>query len=277
MRRRLALVLGCGLLGLYGCATAPVVQVEKTVASALVSPEQERQLGLQIHEELEKEGVRYVQDPVVEEYVRRIATPVLQVAAREAKDFEFHVHIIDDPDQVNAFATPGGHLYIYSGLLLNVQSEDALAGVIAHEAGHIAGRHAARNMVQLYGLNALASLAVGQDPSLLEQIAAQVVGTGAVLYHSRSQELEADMYGARFASSAGYAPGGLIQFLEQLMAEQGKTPAVLSWLSSHPTNERRIEELREYIAKQGLGGGSLNVGRLGEVQRRLRAQPRAGR
>lgn len=256
--------------GGLGCRLGPVARAERAVAGALISLEEERRLGEQLHAELEREGLRYVEDPVVERYVQDIAAPILLRATRDYRS-AIHVHVVDRPDEVNAFATPGGHLYVESGLLLSITSDAQLAGVIAHEAGHVVGRHAARNMVQALGLSAVAALALGQNPSALEQVVAQMLATGAFLHHSRAQEIEADEYGVSYASQAGYDPRGLIGFLELLMRQRGSPPRALAWLSTHPADAERIENLEGYIRERNLAGGAAQTGRLPEIQRRLQA------
>jgi predicted Zn-dependent protease len=243
-----------GLLVLTACNTAAGVQTETTLAKVLISDNEEKQIGQQVHAQLDQQGVKYVTDPAVTGYVDRVAAPVLAQAAKQRGNMDWHVHVIDDPKQVNAFATPGGHIYVYSALLKNLKTENELAGVLAHESGHIIARHSARAMVDQFGLDALTQLALGKNPGLVGQIAAQLVGTGTMLAHSRAEESEADMLGAQIAAQAGYDPRGLSSFLHQLLASQGKTPEVLKWLSDHPASEDRIAALDQTIAAHGWSG-----------------------
>jgi beta-barrel assembly-enhancing protease len=253
-----------------GCSSRPVRAAETAVARVLISPQQENQLGTKLHQELEKEGMRYVQDRAVVDYVDQIARPILRQAKRERPDVTFHLHVVDKPGEVNAFATPGGHLYVMSGLIGAARNEAELAGVIAHEAGHVVARHPARNLVQMYGLQMVASLALGNNPSLLEKIGATVVANGAFLAHSRSQELEADEYGALYTARAGYDPRGLITFFQTLQKSEGRAPKVLNWLSTHPTTSERIARLQEFMSKKKLRGGQLNtLNQLASIQQRL--------
>lgn len=254
-----------------GCATRPVRAAEKAAAALLISTSDEVKLGNQLHQQLDKEGMKYVQDPLVVQYVENLSRPILQMAKRDRKDITFHLHVVDKPNEVNAFATPGGHLYVMTGLILAAQNEAELAGVIAHEAGHVTGRHAARNMVQALGLQTVATLALGQNPSTLKQVAAQIAGTGAMLHHSRAQEIEADEYGATYARKAGYDPNGLISFFRTLQRQQGKVPKALTFLSTHPATSDRISALQKYIAEKKLRGGTLNqLNQLPATQQRLR-------
>ncbi|GMU09520.1 M48 family metallopeptidase [Corallococcus caeni] len=266
----LTLTLASGLS--TGC-TKQRVGAEKALAKVLISDEQENQLGLQVKQELEtKEHIKYVQDPAVVDYVRSISAPILSQANKDRSGVKWKVNVIDDPKTVNAFATPGGFLYVYTGLLLAADTEAELAGVMAHEAGHVVGRHSARAMVNAYGLQAITQVALGQNPGTAAQIAAQLAGGGLQLAHGRSEETEADEYGAKYASAAGFDPNGLITFFQKLQKEQGSTPGVLKWLSTHPTNEDRISHLRKIIAQNGYKGGRDTAGGLTAIQAKLPKQ-----
>ncbi|NBD11353.1 MULTISPECIES: M48 family metallopeptidase [Corallococcus] len=252
-----------------GCAKQRV-GAEKALAQVFISDEQENQLGLQVKQELEtKENIKYVEDPQVLEYVRGISAPILAQANKDRSGVKWKVNVINDPKTVNAFATPGGFLYVYTGLLLAADTEAELAGVMAHEAGHVVGRHSARAMINAYGLQAITQVALGQNPGTAAQIAAQLAGGGLQLAHGRSEETEADEYGARYAAAAGFDPRGLITFFEKLEKQQGAQPAALKWLSTHPTNKDRIAHLQKLIAQEGLKGNRNAPGGLPAIQAKL--------
>lgn len=271
MQRILSLLLGITLAAGLGTGCAKQrIRAEKAIAQTFISDEQEEQIGKQVKQELEtKEKIQYVQDPVVVDYVNKVATPILQAANRDRKGVRWKIHVINDPKTVNAFATPGGYLYVYTGLILAADNEAELAGVLAHEAGHVVGRHSARAMVNAYGLQALSELALGKNPGTAAQIAAQLVGGGAMLAHGRSEETEADEYGARYATAARYDPRGLITFFQKLAAKEGNTPGVLKWLSTHPTSADRIAHLERYIAQNGLSGTETGADRLAPIKQKL--------
>lgn len=259
-----------------GCATSQRAGVETSLAKALISDEQSAQIGEQVHNELEQQGVRYLKDSTVNAYVADIAGKIFPLARKDRGGMDYHVHVIDEPKNVNAFATPGGHIYVYTGLLMAADNEAEVAGVMAHEAGHVAGRHIERAMVNAYGVQALASLALGQNPSLAKQLAASVAATGVMRAHGRSEETEADEYGARYASRAGYDPRAMITFFEKLQKQDRSTPRALAWLRTHPMPEDRIEHLKQYIRQNRLTGSNLGSGRHEEIVRRLQGSaPRA--
>src|SRR4051794_27421482 len=153
------------------CATTTGRKAETALAKVLISSEQENQIGLQVKTELEqKQKIRYMDDPEIVNYVRGVAGRVIEIGKRDRGDVQWQVNVIDDPKTVNAFATPGGYLYVFSGLLAAADNEAELAGVMAHETGHVVARHSARNLITAYGLESVIALASGQNPSLLAQL-----------------------------------------------------------------------------------------------------------
>jgi beta-barrel assembly-enhancing protease len=271
MRRILSAVVALSLAtGLTtGCA-AQRIRAEKTMAAMLISDEQEEKLGRQVKAELEqKEKLKYLEDPVVVDYVRNVSTRILQVANRDRQGVKWKVNVIDDPKTVNAFATPGGYLYVYTGLLLAADNEAELAGVMAHEAGHVVGRHSARALMLQYGEQAVLEAALGKNPGAVAQIASGLAGTGVGLAHSRGNETEADEYGARYTSAVGYDPRGLVSFFQKLQQKEGKVPALMKWLSTHPTSAERVQYLNGFISRNGLSGSDLGADRLAPIKQRL--------
>src|SRR5690606_32382452 len=167
----------------------------------------------------EAEGVELSKDPVVNQYAEGLLAQLVPHAKKDRGDTDYHVHVIDDPKVVNAFATPGGHLYVYTGLLLTADNESEVMGVLAHELGHVVRRHSARQLVAQYGLQTIAAVALGENPNMLKQIGAAVVANGALLAHSRSDEHEADEYAVRYTAAAGYDPRGIAMFFRKLPAK----------------------------------------------------------
>jgi predicted Zn-dependent protease len=261
--------------GLGACSTTQRRSAEKELADVLVPREQEQQLGLQVKQELEqKQKIEYVQDPEVNAYVKGITDKVLAFAKKDRPDVTWTVHVINDPKTVNAFATPGGFLYVYSGLLLAADNSAELAGVLGHEAGHVVARHSARQMVDAYGLEALAGIAAGKNPSAASQLATAIAGKGGMLAFSRADETEADEYGARYASSAGFDPHGIATFFEKLLKGEGKQPGWAALLSDHPATPERIEHVNQFIAEHHLAGrGGTSGTEIAAVKARLKTIP----
>ncbi|HET6372480.1 MAG TPA: M48 family metallopeptidase [Candidatus Polarisedimenticolia bacterium] len=262
-------ILSAVFLAGAACSTQQRVQTETSLAKALVTDEQSRQIGDEVHAELDAKGVRFVSDGAINAYVSRISGRIFSLAKKERSGIDYHVHVIDDPKTINAFATPGGHIYAYTGLLIAADNEAEVAGVLAHEAGHVVARHIERAMVNAYGLQALASMASGKNPSLTQQLATSIAATGVMRAHGRSEETEADTYGARYSSRAGYDPHAMITFFQKLADGERRTPGALAWLNTHPLAEDRIDNLNRYIREKGLTGTILNVAEHQEIKRRL--------
>jgi predicted Zn-dependent protease len=261
-----------------GCATSTTRNAETAIAKVLISSEQENQIGLQVKNELEqKQQIRYMNDPQIVSYVRGVAERVIAIGRKDRGDVKWEVNVIDDPKTVNAFATPGGFLYVYSGLLAAADNEAQLAGVMAHETGHVVARHSARSMVTAYGLEAVAALATGQNPNLLAQVASSIAANGLMLAHSRADETEADEFGVRYASAAGYDPHALAEFFRILQSKQGAMPGVMVYLSDHPATGDRIAHIEQMIATKHLGGSDRGESRYAAIKARVLAhQPQAG-
>src|SRR5215510_12679710 len=270
MFRTFCLAVTC-TLALGGCG----IHTPEGVAKALISDEQEAQLGAQVKQELDKQGTKYIHDPEIVSYVKGVAYKIFVSANKDRPGVKWQVQVIDDRKQVNAFATPGGYLYVYSGLLMAADNEAQLAGVWGHESGHVVARHSARQMVDAMGLETVIGIGLGQNPNQLAQLAATLAAKGALLSYSRADETEADEYGARYSAQAGYDPHGIIQFFEKLKAMEGQQPAFAQYLSDHPATEDRIKHLQEYIPEKHLTGSELGAERLKPVKQKLIAQARA--
>jgi len=276
MRRLITLMAAISaacVLSLVACSSTRI-GLETAAAKALVSDDDEKQLGLQVKQELEqKQHVSYLGDPTVNSYVQSVIDRILPYAKKDRPDENWQLHVIDDMKTVNAFATPGGYIYVYSGLLAEAGNEAELAGVLSHECGHVVARHSARQMVDAYGLEAVLSLALGQNPSMVEQLASGVAAKGTMLANSRSDETEADEYGARYSSAAGYDPHGLVTFFEKLLKMQGSESKVLTFLSDHPATSDRIQHIQQYIAENHLTGSDLGADRLAPIKQQLTSHP----
>lgn len=263
--------LTCALGLSTGCAKGKRFNVGRTAASIFISDQQENQLGLQVKKELEtKENIKYLEDSTVVEYVRGISSRILQQANKDRPGVPWKINVIDDPKTVNAFATPGGYLYVYTGLILAAANEAELAGVMGHEAGHVVGRHSAQAMLLQYGEQAVIEAALGKSAGTVSQIAAGLAGNGASLAFSRSNETEADELGAKYLSAVNYDPHAMETFFQKLAAQEGKTPAVLKWLSTHPPSADRVVHINKFIQQNRLTGAELGESQLAAIKARLR-------
>jgi predicted Zn-dependent protease len=218
----------------------------------LISIEEEWQLGQQLAQEVGRQ-VRLNNDPQVNAYIRQMGQRI--VANTSFANLPWNFYVVDDPS-INAFAIPGGHVYVHTGLIQNSDNASELAGVMAHEISHVLARHSTEQISRQYGLSILASLVLGQNPGQLAQIAAQIVGTGALARFSREAEREADELGIRAMYEAGYDPNGMATMFEELLEHrQGSPGRVEQFFSTHPLTEERIRESRNRAA--GLRGRNV--------------------
>lgn len=233
----------------------------------LFSVEDEWQLGRELAAEVEQQAV-VLDDPVVDGYVDEIGADL--VAQTELADREWAFTVIDDPT-VNAFAVPGGHIYVHSGLLRAVGAESELAGVLAHEVAHVEARHSTELLTRAYGIDFVLGL-LGDDEGQLEQIAEDLIGGGTAAKFSRDAEREADALGLAHLAGAGYPPEGLVGFFEVLLDQQERQPTLLDrFFATHPLTEERLAAVAAAAAAlepvPPLEGTDPSA--LAEVQRRL--------
>ena len=245
----LTLVLGTFLP--LGTSCTPVNKAvresSEVVAAVVLPPSEEKKLGVQMQAEMQKD-LKMHPDPEVQRYVEGLGRKIVQAAREDIPgDINFSFFVVDDPNTVNAFAMPGGYIYIYSGLLLRAESEAEVIGVLGHEVAHVTKRHVAERLVTAYGLQTLLGIAVGENAGQLAQMGASVAGQGYLLKFGRDQERESDVEGLDYVIEAGYNPIGMVTFFQKLAAQGGSPPA---FLSSHPNPGDRAEKLRNLIAKR---------------------------
>lgn len=220
--------------------------VQRAAADALVPVSEENKLGRQLSAEVEKK-LKLHGDREVQQYVERVGRRIAAKAADTPEGIKYTFRVIDDDKQVNAFALPGGYIYVFTGLMKLAGDEAELASVIGHEIAHVSQRHVAERLVTQYGLQTVLALALGENPGLLAQIVAQLAATGALLTYTREQESEADLRGVPYAVAAGYDPQGFIRLFTKL--KKGEGPAFSQFLSDHPLPSARIEATQARIAR----------------------------
>ena len=240
--------LSCSFaLLLVGCATNPVTGKQDFVT---MSEAQEIKLGNRYHEEIIKQYPLY-DNPKLQAYVNEIGQRLAANSHRNHLDFKFY--LVDSP-QVNAFAVPGGHIYITRGIMAYMQDEAQLAGVIGHEIGHVTARHSVRQNAQsqLTGIFATA-IAIGTGSNEAAQLSSSL-GGALVSGYGRKHELESDRLGAEYLAKSGYDSRKMIEVVgilkdqelasrERALAE-GKQPSSYHGLfSTHPKNDTRLKQV----------------------------------
>lgn len=179
------------------------------------------------------------------QYLQGIVDDILNSGEVAYKDeFDWTLTILEDDNTLNAFATPGGYIYVYTGLIKYLDNVDALAGVMGHEIAHADLRHTSRNLQKQYGVSILLSILVGDNASQLEAIAAQIAGTAAGLQFSRAFETESDIRSVEYLSKTGYACDGAKLFFQKLES-QGQGSGTPQFLSTHPSPENRIQDITD--------------------------------
>ncbi|PRY11936.1 peptidase M48-like protein [Pontibacter ummariensis] len=172
------------------------------------------------------------------------------------QEFPWTVKLIKDDNTLNAFATPGGQIYVFTGLIKYLQDEDHFAGVLAHEIAHADKRHSVKQLQRDYGISLLLSVALGNNPSTLREIAAQLTGSLAGLKFSRDAEKEADETSVLYLGGTNYyACDGAAGFFIRLEqdSQQGTPP---EFLSTHPSPDNRILNIEQKAQKQGCDTSS---------------------
>ncbi|WP_036484813.1 M48 family metallopeptidase [Myxosarcina sp. GI1] len=203
-----------------------------------ISDKQEVALGKEINQQLINSGqARLYRGRAINNYVDSIGQRLAKTSQRP--DLPYTFQVVNDKS-INAFATMGGFVYINTGLMLAADNEAELASVIGHEIGHIVGRHAVEQMRQRAVSQGLLS-AAGLDRSQAVQIGVELAVSRP---NSRSDELEADRLGLENLKQAGYAPAGMIGFMQKLLQKGGSVP---SFLSTHPATKERIQALQQQI------------------------------
>jgi predicted Zn-dependent protease len=244
------------------------------------SADQEVQLGRQAAADAERQ-VPILNDRSVNNYVNSIVNRLERVAP--FRDYPYQARVVNSSD-INAFALPGGFIYVHRGLIEAARTEGELAGVIAHEMAHVALRHGTAQVSKAYaaqlGVGALGQILGGGNRGNSSQIWNVIGNLGLstlFLKFSRNAEDEADSLGARMMAQAGYNPVEMANFFDLLQQQQRRNPSsVEQFFSSHPAPANRSNHIRTEARSLG-GGGSRQVGSLPTVQNRLRSMPSARR
>lgn len=244
----------CGFL-VYGAAGCDVKKASQSINFFTV--QDEIALGKEVEKQIQSDPKQF---PILPEkgneevysYVRGLAKKILNTGKVAYKDeFAWEVKIIDDKKTLNAFCTPGGHIYVYTGLIKFLDSEDQLIGVMGHEIAHAAMRHSTRNLTKVYGIQVLYQIITGKaEPGLLEQIAISVVA----LKFSRDHETEADENSVDYLCGTSYNAAGAAGFFKKMQG-QSSPPA---FLSTHPDPGNRVLNMEKRKTELGCKGSMTN-------------------
>jgi beta-barrel assembly-enhancing protease len=216
--------------------------------------EDDMQFGLQMEQEIQSNSAEYPllnknQNPEAYQFMENVRDAILNTGLVDNDvKFEWNVHIINNDTVLNAFCTPGGYIYFYSGIIKFLDNEAQFAGVMGHEMAHAARRHSTEQMTKAYGIELLLSIVLGENPNMLAQIVADLAAGVTELAFSRNDEYEADEYSVKYLYETTYDARGVAGFFEK-MTGSAQPP---EFLSTHPSPENRIEKINE--TWQSLGG-----------------------
>jgi predicted Zn-dependent protease len=219
------------------------------IAACDVSVGAEDEMGDRYAEALVRQ-LPVIDDPAVKGALSRLGNRLVVVADEESRDWHFYV--VDD-STVNAFAVPGGHVFVHRGLIERAGLASALAGVLGHEVAHVTLRHSVDQLKSRTRANALVMLfcsVTGFCGSTAAQVVINVGGGALFAHHSRAEELEADSAAVDYLVRAGIDPGGLPEMFRRFAEERGRNPgAVEAWFATHPLEEDRIAATLDWIGR----------------------------
>ncbi|OGT02458.1 MAG: peptidase M48 Ste24p [Gallionellales bacterium RIFCSPLOWO2_12_FULL_59_22] len=245
------LLIGLALALLGGCAQNPVTGQSNFV---MMSENQEIAIGRQYHEEVIGKEYRVYESKALQDYVNHIGQKLARNSHRP--NLQYHFSVLDSPE-INAFALPGGYVYVTRGIMAYLNSEAELAGVIGHEIGHVTARHGVRQQSAAQAANiglAVASIFVPELNTGIAQNLANILGGALLSGYGREHELEADRLGAQYLAHSDYDPQAIISVLRvlknqelkdaELAKQEGREPRRYSGLfDTHPDNDTRLQQV----------------------------------
>ncbi len=242
-------------------------EVTGEVQHIKITPDQEIAIGLQAAPDMAQQFGGLLHNEKIASYVEEVGQKVVAGSDAKKGPYQYHFHALADPQTVNAFALPGGQVFVTLGLLRQLSNEAELSGVLGHEVGHVVGRHGAEHLAKqqfaagLVGAAGVASYD-SRDPYRSARTAAMAAAVAQMvnMRFGREDELEADQLGVRFIKEAGYDPEGMSQLM-QVLAKAGGGRRTPEFFSTHPNPENRLERIDALIQKSGGPGGELGADR----------------
>jgi predicted Zn-dependent protease len=240
------------LITLLVITTSVFLSCEQT---NIFSDEDDVKLGKEMDKEIKSDPQQFpmlVGHQDIKDYVSGIGNYILNSSSKIKKKniYPYNFQIMQDTI-INAFCTPGGFVYVYTGLMKFVDNEATLAGIVAHEIAHAERRHVTQRLTAYYGVSVLLSFILGGNPSFLSELAANLFVGLAFLKNSRDDEAEADYYSIQYLRSTKYYPGAITFFFDKIKEEEkkkGHTSGDLDrLLSTHPLPDDRIQAVNSIL------------------------------
>jgi predicted Zn-dependent protease len=190
-------------------------------------------------------------NPKAKQYLQSMIDKI--IASKDVKyrgTFPYKVEVLDDDKTVNAFCTPGGYIYVYTGLIKMLDNEASLAGVLGHEIAHAERRHSTSRMTKAMGVQAATELALGKNPNSNVALAANAFTGLGLLKNGRDDEDEADEYSFKYLQSTKWYPGAILYFFEKVKGRGGSSLEEL--FSTHPLPESRLENTKKRLKEANI-------------------------
>jgi len=252
-----AVIALVALISYFGNTSVNPVTGEKQRVA--MTPEQEVAIGLKAAPQMAAQMGGLSQNPKARELVQRVGARLVRESFAAKSTYKYSFHVLADRRTVNAFALPGGPIFITEGLLGRLRTEGELAGVLGHEIGHVIARHASERLAkQQLTQGLISAVVVGSGDYTSAQIA-QLAGSMINMKYGRDDELESDALGVRIAFEAGYDPRAMAGVME-ILAKASSGSQQPEFASTHPAPENRQARIREEIAKRfpsGVPGGLI--------------------
>ncbi|WP_199321956.1 M48 family metalloprotease [Leptolyngbya sp. FACHB-321] len=254
---RLGIALLIVLLGLVNyCSSTAENPITGEKQNVQLSVQQEIVLGLEARQQMVAQHNGLHPDPLLQQYVNQVGKQIVERSTAFRSPYPFEFHLLRDSRAINAFALPGGQVFLTVALLRQLTSEAQLAAVFGHEIGHVVARHGAEHLTKhpVSQLPVSAINATTNDRQDKAAVLAQTVKQLVSLRYGRDDELESDRLGLRFMTEAGYDPQGFVQLIQSLgvTRQDGRPPA---FFSTHPSPDNRVKRLQTLITQtypQGL-------------------------
>ena len=250
-------------------------------ACSTISQQEEVQMGSQAASQISAQ-LPMLQDATINAYVNSLGRSIANTTSRADLNWQFGVV---NTQVINAFALPGGYIYVNRGVLSRASNESELAGVLSHEIEHVVRRHSVKQMEKAQGANigvALACTLTNVCGNQAAQAAIQVGGTAVFAKFSRGDEIQADEGGFQNLTRTGINPRGMLTFFQKLLAEEqqsGGSSASSSWFADHPGTQDRIADIQRMLNDSGtrLNGLRNDSQAFQSMKRRLNQLPAAPR
>lgn len=263
MRKLLLRLLIGGLFAIFGLlnyySNVDVNPVTGEKQRVQLSPQQEQVIGLQARGEVAQQHGGLYPDEQLQGYVDAVGKELIENTTAARAPYQFEFHLLRDPETINAFALPGGQVFITAALLAQMNTEAQLAAVLGHEIGHVIGRHGAEHiakqqlgvsLVNAIGVAASDDYGSGRNAAAIAQAVNQLLS----LQYGREDELESDRLGFEFMTEAGYDPLGIVELMDILASANQRGGAPPEFLSTHPNPGNRAAQLTAMIQARFPGG-----------------------